>query len=129
MSKHRLVPGLLAALFYGLAILTSGVAAAQDLAVGPKVGVSAANLVGPDVDDPDGMSPAPRLGSTAGLQMVTSFGPKFALQPELVYSQKGHSFLEDDGPDRFVQRHLYIELPLLARFEFARFDSGFTQKS
>lgn len=80
-------------------------------AVGIKGGLSIANLSTNDgeVEDKNAIA-----GFTAGVFMNAPIGEIFALQPELLYTQKGGKY-EVLGID-VENRSAYLELPLLLQF-------------
>ncbi|MEL6658440.1 MAG: porin family protein [Bacteroidota bacterium] len=104
-------PTNLLALLFLLAFTFS----AHTQSIGPKVGVNIGSWGGDDIfDDAD-------YGSITGLQFgavaVIPVSDKFAIQPELVYLQKGSSFEFDFLGDKIESNTTlnYLEIPILAR--------------
>ena len=93
----------------GAALLASlAVPAQAQVAVGVKAGLNVATLSG---DEADGLDP--RLGFAGGLQARYDLTPSFALQAEVLYSQKGAD--EGEGADAGTYALDYVEIPVLAR--------------
>lgn len=104
---RRLATALLA-----IALLSSApvVLDAQDVVVGAKGGLTFANI---STDDPDLSSADTRNGLVGGLFLQIGIGEILALQPEVLYAQKGFSE-EEDGVDLTAEFD-YIEIPLLLK--------------
>lgn len=80
---------------------------------GLKGGINLADLRGDDVDvDTDF-----RLGATGGGFLTYSISDWFALQPEILYSQKGAEFGETiaGAPVEVTGKLDYLEIPILAK--------------
>jgi hypothetical protein len=85
------------------------------IVVGPMVGVSFSTLRGADVGDAD-----VRSGVTAGGFLTLTFTTYFALEPQLLYTQKGANYHADSaGVSLSTATTLtYIELPLLFKARY-----------
>jgi hypothetical protein len=94
----------------------------QALNVGIKGGYSPATLNGDDVGrwlaDEAGKEAGWRQGFTAGAFLTWRFHPRLALQPEVLYTQKGAVMdVLDEGVDIHGKaRFDYVEIPLLLKF-------------
>ena len=83
--------------------------------IGPKAGINIASWAGDDTFDDDA------YGSATGLQFgavaVIPVSDKFAIQPELVYLQKGSQLELDFLGDKITTTTTlnYLEIPILAR--------------
>lgn len=118
--------------------LLAGEAAAQGTGLigkGIKAGLGMYKFTGDDVDmDLSGMlpdaspaSPDNKLGFAAGGYLTIGLGPHAALQPELLYVQKGAKYsldyYEDDIGDRvdadITFKMDYVEVPILFKYLFA----------
>jgi hypothetical protein len=86
---------------------------AQGVVVGAKGGLTFANI---STDDSDLSSSDTRNGIVAGLFLQIGLGEILALQPEVLYAQKGFSD-EEDGVDLTAEFD-YIEIPLLLKARF-----------
>ncbi len=104
MKKIKLIIGCLLLMTMG-----SSAAIADEAAPGfaPRIGVEGgfdlANLNGPNVNDVFGS----RLGWVVGAFVNLPFGPTLALQPEILYEQKGGKF--NGNPYQLD----YVEVPIL----------------
>ena len=99
-----------AALFFTTAFTNS--ATAQDSEVGIKGGANFSNFFNDEVDDQN-----LRIGFQGGLFFKAALTDFFAIQPELLYTQKGATTTYDNfftGEGEFTQKLNYIELPVLA---------------
>lgn len=79
---------------------------------GIKGGLNLSNIFNDDVNDQD-----MRVGFNAGLFFKAALTDFFAIQPEILYTQKGSTaeydnFLTGDG--EFTQEFNYLEIPVLA---------------
>ncbi len=104
-------------LMAGVALLAAA-AAAQDsglVAKGIKAGVSLATFGGDDVDMGP-VSPGTRTGLAVGGFLTFAMGPNFALQPELLYVQKGAKYEEGDESATF--KFGYLDIPVLLKVRF-----------
>jgi hypothetical protein len=104
--------------FLTLLVLVCGVASlqAQDLRVGPKIGINASSAGG-DID-PDGLT-AIRAGGFVEIGLSDAF----FLQPELLYSAKGYEFSRSGIS---VETSLnYLSVPIMAKYAFV--DNGSLQ--
>lgn len=85
---------------------------AQDLQIGPKAGYNSATLSG------DGESPDSRTGIRVGGFAEIPLSDGFFLQPELLYSSKGHN-----GFLGFGELTLnYLSVPVIAKYAFVNKD-------
>jgi hypothetical protein len=98
-----------------LACLSPSISAGP-VTVGAKAGLSLANLYGGDIEDNEF-----KLGLCAGGFVSYSFNRIFALQPELLYVEKGTKLMEQgEGTQEPVTIKLdYLEIPLLMKFSMA----------
>jgi hypothetical protein len=87
---------------------------AQDVVVGAKGGLSFADI---STDDSDLEGADSRNGILAGLFLEIGLGEIFALQPEVLYAQKG--FSEQEEGIEVTAEFDYIEIPLLLKASFA----------
>ncbi|HEX6940316.1 MAG TPA: porin family protein [Longimicrobiales bacterium] len=98
-----------------LTAASSGAAVAQEVHAGLIAGPMLSQVT---YDDPTNLID-PRLGITAGFFMVIGAGGHFAVQPELMLSQKGAVVPAVGGIDDEIEATFdltYIEVPVLARF-------------
>src|SRR5687768_7106752 len=90
---------------------------AQSISIGPRVGVNLGTQVvtGGDSEEEDAWND--EVKAAAGLQIgaVANFmiSDMFAIQPEVLYVQKGYKFEEDDMS--VVGKYNYLEVPVLAK--------------
>lgn len=93
---------------------------ARNSSFGIKGGANLSNFFVDEVHDENA-----KLGFNLGIYAKTGFSEYFAIQPELIYSQKG-TRLEYSGtfiPDGKVSINMhYVELPVLAVFNFSKFN-------
>jgi hypothetical protein len=106
----------LVAIAIGMTVLGGASALAQERHVGLKAGVSYARLqIEPDTDDgfTDG-----RIRATGGAFAVLPMNPRFALQLEALFSQKGASAkLGNEGEATATLKLDYLDIPVLLRIE------------
>lgn len=81
-----------------------------------RVGVQA-GMTFNDVDSPSGLKPSNRTGIAAGLNIEASLSPMFAIQPELMYVQRGFTVV-DAGNVQVTAKYDSIEVPVLAKLTF-----------
>jgi hypothetical protein len=88
--------------------------AAASVQFGIKVGGNMAKPTGADADDPLATLKS-RVGFTGGIFLAFNFGRVLTIQPEIVYTMKGASFvaLDDSYTDKLYAD--YIEIPLLLK--------------
>ncbi|MGJ8666071.1 MAG: porin family protein [Patiriisocius sp.] len=92
---------------------------AQELKLGAKAGVNFAKLTGDDLEDADG-----RTGFHIGFVAEIPLSEKFAVQPELIYSQQGLQQKDEVsifGFTRTIESKLkldYINVPIMAKYYF-----------
>lgn len=109
-------------LILGILLLTAGsVGAEVTLTAGMKAGLNIANTVGSDAGGEES-----RTGMIGGGFVSINFSKWFAIQPELLYTQKGSKSTSTRvflfGADTLTQRGTftsklsYVELPLLFKF-------------
>lgn len=89
-------------------------AAAQPVTGGIKAGVVFASV--PNFESVTDLSTSVRTGVTGGGFVRFAIGKRFALQPEVLYTQKGVEG-EESGAKITVEL-AYLEVPLLARYDF-----------
>ena len=83
---------------------------AQGVKLGVKVGASYASISGDDTEDAKY-----KLGFNGGLTANFGFSDLLSFQPELLYSQKGFQFEDDDIDYKAKQTYHYVDVPLLLR--------------
>jgi len=96
-------------------ICSAGLSHAGPMAAGLKVGLNVATLQGDDVEESKG-----RVGICLGGFSSVSLTKNFALQGEVLYTQKG-SYDEEEFLGEILKTTIkidYLEMPLLARFSF-----------
>ncbi len=88
--------------------------AAASVQFGIKVGGNMAKPTGADADDPLATLKS-RVGFTGGIFLAINFGSVLTIQPEIVYTMKGASYvaLDDSYTDKLYAD--YIEIPLLLK--------------
>lgn len=79
---------------------------------GITAGVNSATFGGSDAEDAKR-----RTSGMIGVLLVAPVTPVFAIQPELLYTMKGAKF--NDGTFEATLKMNYVEIPVLARFDFA----------
>ena len=84
---------------------------AQNMQIGPKVGLNIANVGGDDSDELFPSSPDSRTGFNGGLFFMYQFNNLFAIQPEAYYTMKGATS-DFMGVDLTLKLD-YIEIPVL----------------
>lgn len=110
-------------------LLVGGLSASAEvtLTAGTKAGMNIANSVGDDAADEES-----RTGLVGGGFLSINFSKWFAIQPELLFSQKGSKstatrvFVVTDGINEdtvtqqgtFTSKLNYVEIPLLLRFNY-----------
>ena len=108
----RLITILVICGIIGLAALPQPAAAA--IQFGIKVGGNIAKPTGADTHDPVATLKS-RVGFTGGIFLAFNFGRILTIQPEIVYTMKGASYvaLDDSYTDKLYAN--YIEIPLLLK--------------
>lgn len=88
---------------------------AQEVKLGAKAGANFAKLTGDDVEDADG-----RTGFHLGVLAEIPFNEKWAIQPEILYSQKGLQSKSDffDGEIETKLKLDYITVPIMGKYYF-----------
>jgi len=101
---------LIITLVAGFAITSSF---AQEVKLGAKAGVNFAKLTGDDVEDADG-----RTGFHLGVLAEIPFSERWAIQPEILYSQQGLQAKQDfiDGEIETKLKLDYINVPIMAKY-------------
>ena len=92
----------------------SGFVCAGPLSGGPKLGMNLTNLYGSDVEESGFKS-----GVCLGAFMTFNISSVFAIQPELLYTQKGDKYEDEDeffGTLKAWTMLDYLEIPILAKF-------------
>ncbi len=98
--------------------LMAGVAAAQETGLvgkGLKLGLSMYTFGGSD-NEMEGVSPDSRMGLGAGGFLTFALGPNLALQPELLYVQKGAKY--EEGGVTATLKFDYLDIPVLLKYRF-----------
>lgn len=108
----RLITILVIGAIIVLAALPQPAAAA--IQFGIKVGGNIAKPTGADTEDPVATLKS-RVGFTGGIFLAFNFGRILTIQPEIVYTMKGASYvaLDDSYTDKLYAN--YIEIPLLLK--------------
>ena len=104
-------------------LVAGSVTAEVTLTAGMKAGVNFSNTVGSDAGDSQSLT-----GMAGGGIVAINLSPRFAIQTEILYTQKGSQFdgtliLPFNGDTltyrgTFTERLPYVELPVLAKFNF-----------
>ena len=105
----------------GMLILFSSSVHAQIVTGGVKVGLNMAKPYGADVDCMGGGADLCfKMGLCAGGFITLSITEVFALQPEILYTQKGiiWEWEENDTTIKWIQNLDYLEIPLLVKLSF-----------
>jgi hypothetical protein len=132
MRRTTFGTALLCAFAFGAAPL-----AAQSVTVGPMAGVSLSTFSGDDVDfiSDEGifLEKGTRTGFAVGGFAEFEFGANFAIEPQLLYLQRGakYSGSVDDGTGTLVGVSSslnvdYLQLPVLFKAELRKPDSKLT---
>jgi hypothetical protein len=130
MRRSTLGTALLCAFACGAAPL-----AAQSVTIGPMAGVSISTFSGDDAEifNETGFDKGSRTGFAVGGFAEFEFGSNFAIEPQLLYIQKGarYSGAVDDGSGSFVDVSAgfnldYIQLPVLFKAELRKADNKLT---
>ena len=102
-------------LFIVLAIMLSGGLFAGDIGFGAKAGLNLANYTGDDVDD----EAKAKLGATLGSFATIPLGEKLVVRPEVLFTQKGVRYKEeDDGYELKGKEKLnFLDIPILVVFQ------------
>ena len=96
----------------GFAQVDPGTNSSSEVSFGAKGGVNFAAITGDETDDLDG-----RTGIHGGAVVNIPISELFAVQPEVIYSAQGATFMEE-GLDVTVKLD-YINVPILADFTVA----------
>lgn len=107
--KKAFIMILLLVAFLGMASSASAQAA-----FGVRVGVNFANL---SVDPDDGEDTSTRTGLNVGAFATFPINPRFAFQPEVLYSQQGAEFSEEGFEGKLKAD--YVNVPLLAKINLS----------
>ena len=107
-----------------LVLLLAAPLAEAQITFGAKAGLNAATLRAdpePDLGDQEGRSfeRTPRLGLAAGVWARVPLSPRFSVQAEALYSQKGTRTTDEIVDFRTQETDIdlaYVEIPVLARF-------------
>src|SRR5690349_10362918 len=95
-------------LVLGLALLAAGQASAQNFHLGVEGGANFNNFIGSDVSA-NSLTDS-RLGFVGGAYLTLQFGNSFAIQPEILYAQKGGKNTSND-----TYQLDYLEVPVLLK--------------
>ncbi len=108
----RLITVLVIAAFAGLLALPQP--AAASIQFGIKAGGNMAKPTRADADDPMATLKS-RVGFTGGIFFAFNFGSVLTIQPEILYTMKGASYvaLDDSYTDKLYAD--YIEIPILLK--------------
>lgn len=96
-----------------IAVMGLGTTMAQEVKLGAKAGVNFAKLTGDDLEDADG-----RTGFHLGVLAEIPINEKFAIQPELLYSQQGLQTKTQELGVEFETKFIldYINIPVMAKY-------------
>lgn len=96
-----------------IAVFGLGISNAQEVMLGAKAGVNFAKLTGENVEDADG-----RTGFHIGFVAEIPLTEKFAVQPELLYSQQGLQTKQTFGGNEIENKLIldYINIPVMAKY-------------
>ena len=100
-----------------LALLISVPLQAQDITVGVKGGINIAD-VSSDAFDLDDADLSSKTGFVGGAYANFGLGGVFAIQPEVLYSQKGFKLDETGSPLEASLKTNYFEIPVLLKAQF-----------
>ena len=78
---------------------------------GARLGANYATIAGDDTDDLDG-----KFGLNFGGVAEIGVSDKFAVQPEVLYSQQGTKYSDSDGFDGKINLN-YLNVPVMAKFK------------
>ncbi len=106
MELKKLFLGLL------LASVTFGQVSAQTFRFGLEAGGGISNFSGADAKNLSG-SLSSRIGLVGGLFLQLNFGDSFAIQPEVLYAQKGSQTTSGSNNSTFDLS--YVEIPVLLK--------------
>jgi hypothetical protein len=92
--------------------------AAAGIQFGLKIGGNIAKPTGADAQDPLATLKS-RVGFTGGIFLAFNFGSVLSIQPEILYTMKGASYvaLDDSYTDKLYAD--YIEIPVLLKLKLA----------
>jgi len=99
-----------------LALLIAFPLQAQDITVGVKGGINIAD-VSTDVPDLENLTSS-KTGFVGGAYANFGLGGVFAIQPEVLYSQKGFKGEETGSPIEAAFKTNYFEIPVLLKAQF-----------
>jgi hypothetical protein len=97
--------------FLFIIIAFTSFSVAQNMQIGPKVGLNIANIGGDDADQLFDNSPDSRTGFNGGFFFMYQFNNLFAIQPEAYYTMKGATS-DFMGVDLSLKLD-YVEIPVL----------------
>jgi len=112
-----------------LVALPAGANDGGGLGIGLKAGVNFSDLTGDDVvegEDLIQVGEESRTGLVLGAFLTFNLSEMFALQPEVLYTQKGQDIEVEQAGELFNQETQlnYLEIPLLAKLSFADAEAG-----
>jgi hypothetical protein len=99
-----------------IAVMSFGLANAQEVSYGVKAGLNVANLAPSKGDAGDA-----RIGFNVGGFVEIGISEKFSVQPELLFSTQGNKYSETilGTKIEFTQALNYINIPVLAKYYVA----------
>ena len=97
-----------------VAFLGMATPAAAQTAFGLRVGANFANV---SLDPDDGEETSTRTGLNVGAFVTFPINPRFAFQPEVLYSQQGAEFTEEGFEGKIKVD--YVNVPLLAKINLS----------
>ena len=100
-----------------------GTLTAEGIGYGAKAGLNMANFTGDDVDDEAKV----KLGATIGGFATIPLGDKFAVRPEILFTQKGTRYKKSEGEVDYTGKHKmnWLDIPILAVYQVADAISAF----
>ena len=111
-------------IYLSVVALCFAMSAMAQVQVGPKLGANF-NKKADGIDTPEGTKEPFKVGINIGAAFSFSINENFAIAPELIFSQKGFKYKEEDGDDSYSVTTNYIDLPILARVSFGDATKGY----
>lgn len=102
-------------LFVFLALVFSGNLFADGIGYGAKAGLNLANYTGDDVDD----DAKAKLGAAVGGFATIPLGEKLTVRPEVLFTQKGVRYKEEEDGIEFKGKESlnFLDIPILVVFQ------------
>lgn len=106
-------------------VMVLGTSAFAQMTVIPKAGITYSNVnVTDDMLELEGANdPNSKIGFMVGAALEIGLNEKFAVQPELLFIQKGFEFEGSDGSESYTDSYKinYLEIPVLFKAKFGKF--------